>query len=87
MLASITREEVNRAVRAHLGTANVKIAMVTGDAEGLRDALAADSPSPMSYASPKPPEVLAEDQQIAVFPLQIPADNVRIVPVDRIFQE
>jgi zinc protease len=85
-LAAMTVEEVNAAVRKHLAPANVKIAIVTGDAERLAAALAADAPSPITYATPKAEDVLAEDAEIAVFPLGIRAADIRIVPVDQLFE-
>ena len=85
MMQSLTREEVNAAIRQHLQVDDLKIAIVTGEAEDLRQALIDDTPSPMSYGSPKPQEVLAEDAEIEDFPLRIAADGVRIVPVDQIF--
>ncbi len=86
MLGQITREEVNAALQRHLGYDDVKIAIVTGQAEQLKQALSSESPSPMQYESPKPSEIVEQDREIAVFPLGIPAENVRIVPVDAIFQ-
>ena len=47
----------------------------------MAEALKADTPSPMTYASPKPDEVLAEDEIISTYPLGIA--SVRIVPVTR----
>lgn len=86
MMASLTLADVNAAIKRHLQYDNVKIAMVTGEAEALRDALVADAPSPMAYESDKPAEVLAEDQEIAVFPLGVRAEDVRIIPVEKIFE-
>ncbi|MEM9594221.1 MAG: pitrilysin family protein [Acidobacteriota bacterium] len=87
MMKSITREEVNAALKKHFDLANVKIAMITGDAEGLKEALQTDAPSPMEYAIAKPEEVLEEDKEIAVHPLNFAADGVTIVPVEQIFQK
>ncbi|RMG44966.1 MAG: insulinase family protein [Acidobacteria bacterium] len=85
-LADLTLEEVNAAIRRHLQYRNLDIAIVTGDAERLAEALASDAPSPISYAAPKPPEILAEDEEIATYPLKIPRDRIRIVPVTEIFE-
>ena len=52
----------------------------------LRDALVADTPSPITYASEKPADVLAEDAVIQAFPLDIDADDVRVVPVGDVFE-
>src|SRR5206468_7514925 len=44
-----------------------------------------DAPSPITYTSPKPEAVLAEDKAISAFPLKIKRDNIRIVPVTDLF--
>ncbi len=87
MMNSLTREEVNAAIKKHLQTSNVAIAIVTGDAESLQKALVDDAPSPITYPTPKSEEILAEDEEIVVFPLTVAADAVRIVPVEEIFAE
>ncbi len=85
MMASLTREEVNTAITKYLRTDNLDIAMITGEAEKLKAAMIADEASPMTYASEKPEEVMAEDKEIESFPLQIAEEAVRIVPVEEIF--
>ena len=86
VLPTLTHEEVNAAIRKHWQVDNLKIAIVTGDADGLRQTLESDSPTPMSYESPKPPEILEEDKIIASFPLAIAEGGVATIPVDEIFQ-
>jgi zinc protease len=86
VLGEITLEEVNAALERHLRYDGLKIAIVTGTAEALRDTLVADAPSPISYDSPKPQTLLDEDTAIASFPLDIGTGSVKIVPVDAIFE-
>lgn len=85
-LSGLSREEVNAAVRRHLQTEDLEIAIVTGEAEALKQALLSGEPTPIRYANEKPPEVLAEDEEIARYPLRIEAAAVTIVPVDEIFE-
>jgi len=85
MMGDLTRDDVNAAIRKHLRPENMVIAMVTADAKKLADGIAGESPSPITYATPKPPEILAQDEAIAVYPLRIPRDAIRIVPVDSVF--
>ncbi len=87
LMGELTLEEVNAAIKKHLQYQNLKIAIVTGEAEALEEALVSDAPSPMTYASQKPPELLAEDEEIAAYPLAIPEENVTIVPVEEIFDK
>ena len=84
-IGEITRDEVNAAIKKYLDPSKIQIAVVTGDAENLAAALASDAESPMTYASEKPPEILAEDEEISTYPLGIAAEAVRIVPVEEIF--
>ena len=86
VLPTLTLEEVNAAIRKHLQYDDLKIAIVTGEADALKTALAADAPSPMTYANSKPDEVLEEDKQIETYPLNIGEERIRIVPVEEMFQ-
>ena len=86
LLDEITLDEVNAAIRRHLRADNLKIAIVTGDAEALANALSTDAPSLLDYESPKPQTVTDEDGNIATFSLGISPENVIIIPVDDMFQ-
>ena len=85
MFDELTLEDVNRAIRKHLQTSNMTIAMVTQNAQGMKQALASGAPSPMTYATPKPPEVLEADKVTAVYPLKILPEKVVVMPVDSTF--
>jgi zinc protease len=85
-LASLTVEDVNRAIRAHLSSGAMRVVIVTRDAEALRDAIVANKPSPITYNSPKPAELLAEDKVIESYPIPVEASRVRVVPVGRVFE-
>ena len=85
MLDELTLEEVNAAIQKHLQYKNMKIAMITQNTKSLQKALVNNDPSPMEYATPKPAEVLEEDKEIAVYPLDIKSENVKIVDVDEMF--
>ena len=85
-LPKITLDEVNSAIKKHLTFNNVSIAIITQDAESLRDALVADTPSPISYTGPKPQEILDEDKIYEVFPLAIKSGKVRIAPATQFFR-
>ncbi len=65
MMDEITLEEVNAAIAKHLRYDDMTIAIVTGDAAGLRETLVSGAPTPIEYASPMPAEILAEDELIA----------------------
>ncbi len=82
MLDKLTLENVNDAIKKHLQYKNIKIAMITKDAEALKESLVNDMPSPMIYQAPKPDEVLEEDKEIEKYPLKVIADKVKIFKVD-----
>jgi len=86
-LPKITLEQVNSAIRKYLNFENLYIAIITQDAQSLRDILVADTPSPISYAGPKPQEILDEDMIYEVFPLNVKSKNIRFVPASQFFQK
>jgi hypothetical protein len=83
-LPKLTVDQVNSAVRKHLKIDGMKVAIVARDAAGLRELLTSGKPTPIAYDTEGTPEdVLAEDKQIAAFPLR--DVTVRIVPVEQMF--
>ena len=86
MLDELTREEVNAALKKHLNYKNLKVAFVTKDAESLKEALVANDPSPITYKSEKPAEILEEDKEISTYPLTVRPENVTIVTVEEMFE-
>lgn len=77
LLANTTLEQVNDAIRKHYQTENMFVTIVTDDSEAkpLADSLINNTPSPMSYSnlvkSGLPEEVLAEDDEIANYHLNV----------------
>ncbi len=87
MLDEITLEDVNAAIRKHLQIQDLVIAMVTQDAAKVKEFLTSGAPSPIDYGGiEKSAEILAEDEEIERHPLGIRAENVRIVPVEEMFE-
>jgi zinc protease len=85
MMDHLTLEDVNAAIRKHLQAKSMKIAMITQNAESLKQALIQDKSSPMTYDTTKPPEVLEEDKKIESFPLVIRPENIQVVKADSMF--
>lgn len=85
-LAKLTREDVNKAIRKHLNSDRMLIAIIAQDAEKLKDALVSNAESPMTYNSPKPEALLAEDKIVQKWPLALKPESVRIVPIDTVFE-
>jgi zinc protease len=85
-LSKLTLEDVNRAIERHLKSDQLRIVMVTKDAENLRDSIAGNRPSPMTYVSPKPKEITDEDKLIEAFKINVRPEDIQIVPVERVFE-
>jgi zinc protease len=85
-LAKMTREDVNRAIRAHLRTDKLVIVAVSKNGEDLKRQLASPDPSPMTYNSPKPEAIKAEDKVVEKYPIGLRPDDITVVPVDKVFE-
>jgi zinc protease len=87
-LPKITREDVNNAIKTHLNSDNVYIAIITQDAESLKNDLIANTPSPINYANPNMPQkILDEDLVYQTFPLDIIPEKIRIAKASDFFQK
>jgi zinc protease len=84
-MGEVTLAQTNAAVKRYLQADNLQIVIVTRDARSLAEALVRNAPSPISYPSPKPPAILDEDRLISIYPLKIRPENVKIVPVEKLF--
>jgi len=84
-LAALTVDDVNRAIRKHLGWKDNVVVIVTKDAKGLREKLLADEFSPIQYDADKPKALLDEDKVIGARKLNLKAEDVKVVPVDEVF--
>lgn len=78
-LATITPEQAQASVRKFFAPAQLNFVFVTHDAAGLAAALKSGQPTPITYPSPKPAEVLHDDQAIAVQPLPLAVDEIRVL--------
>lgn len=87
MMDKITLKDVNDAVKKHLQYGNMDIAIVTKGAQSLKDELTHDTPSPITYKTPKSEHVLAEDKEISTFQLNVKPVNVTIISVVELFEK
>jgi zinc protease len=85
-LAKLTVDDVNRAIKLYLKSDAMRIAIVTKDAAGLRDAILGNKPSPITYNAPKPKEITDEDKLIEAYKIVVKPADVTIVPVEKVFQ-
>jgi zinc protease len=85
-LAKLTREDVNRAIRKHLRADRLQIVAVSKNAQALRDSLASDAASSMTYNSPKPADILEEDKIVEKWKIGLRPQDVEIIPVEKVFE-
>jgi zinc protease len=87
MMSEVTLQDVNAAIKKYWQYGNMQIAIITKDAQSLKDALLADTPSPMKYQTPKSDAIMNEDKEISSFPLGIKPENVKVVPIGELFEK
>lgn len=85
-LAKLTLDDVNNAMRKYLKSDAMRVVIITKDAEALRNAILTNSPSPMTYNSPKPKEIMDEDKVIESYKITVTPEDVVIVPVEKVFE-
>jgi hypothetical protein len=85
-LSKVTLADVNRVIKRYWRTDRLVIVAVTKDGEDLKRQLTSDASSPMTYNSPKPAEITEVDKVVEKWRLHLKAEDVKVVPVDRVFQ-
>ncbi len=85
-VSRLTKADVDRAIKQYLAPGRMRVVVITKDAEALRDAIVKGTPSPITYNSPKPPDILAEDKIIEKYKIPVRPDQVVVVPVEKVFQ-
>jgi zinc protease len=87
-LPKLTVDQVNAAIRRHLASKGAYLAVVADEqgAAAFAEALKSNAPSPITYATETKPEVLKQDEAIAVYPLAVDAAKVRLVPASEMFE-
>ncbi|MGD2134782.1 MAG: pitrilysin family protein [Gemmatimonadales bacterium] len=86
-LDRLTVEDVNAAIREHLQYENLYLVFITADAEAFKQLLLNGDPTPITYAGEKSAEHLAEDAEIASFPIPVDEANITIIGIDEVFEE
>jgi zinc protease len=86
MMDQLTLADVNAAIKKHLQYGKMQIAIVTKDANSLKQSLLTDAPSPITYKTPKPSRILDVDKEIGVFPLKIKPENLTVLQVKDCFE-
>lgn len=85
-LDKLNLSDLNAAIRRHLKSDRIRIVIVTKNANALRDAIIKNTPSPITYNSPKPKEITDEDKTIELYKIKVSPEDVVVSPVDRVFE-
>lgn len=85
-LKKLTLEDVNAAIKKHLKSDVMRVVMVARDAEKLKADILSGKPTPITYNSPKPADILEEDKIIQAYPIRVTEDEVMVIPVNEVFQ-
>ena len=87
-LPKMTKADVDKAVKKHLVLKGLSIAIVAEKGQEVADALLAGGPTPIVYdTAGTPPEIVAEDDLIKRFPIAFDKADVRVVPVEQLFEK
>ena len=87
-LAKMTVNDVNNAIKRHLDPGKLRLAVVTKDAEGFKQAIVAGAPSSIKYPADNPdPAVVAEDLKFTSMPLPFKASDIVVRPVGELFEK
>ncbi|WP_223787791.1 M16 family metallopeptidase [Marinicella meishanensis] len=85
-LNALTLAQVNHVIKRHLQTDDIHFVFITNDGADMQSRLVNDTTSAMTYNAEKPADLLAEDEVIQDYPLQLDADHVEVLNIDEVFQ-
>ncbi len=85
-LARATTESVNAAIERHVQAGNLWLVIITKDARAFKAKLLSGEPTPITYAGEQPEEILAEDREIAAFPIPVTEDDIEILDILQVFE-
>ena len=85
-LEKVTLQSVNRAIKKYLQVDNLMIAIITQNAEALKNNLVQNAASPITYSTAKDGSILDEDKFISTFPLALKKDNIKVIALDELFR-
>jgi zinc protease len=87
-LPHLKLEDVNKAVKRHLQASDLAVAIVTGNAEAMKETLLSGKPTPITYQTPTTGDnLLKEDKEIESFALPLNRDRVRVVKARELFEK
>ncbi|MDQ3262770.1 MAG: insulinase family protein [Myxococcota bacterium] len=86
-LKTMTPDQVHAALSRHYAADKLNYAYVVQDAEKLKELLTRQPPTPLTYTSEKPAQLLAEDQIISARPLPLDPASIQILDAQQFMQQ
>ena len=85
-LERVTTESLRLTVGRHLQTQNMWVVFVTRDAEALKEKLLSGEPTSITYTGEQPASLLAEDREIAAFPIPVDSEDITVLEIGEVFE-
>lgn len=83
---AMTPEQVNAAIDEHFQAHNMVLVVITRDPEAFKKKLLSGEKTLISYSGEQPPEILAEDQEIATYPISVKEEDIEILDILEVFE-
>ena len=85
-LAALDKAAVDSAIRRHLDSDGMYLVFITADADALKRLLLSGAPTPIDYPGEPSPEIVAEDQEIAGFSIEVTEADITILDISEVFE-
>jgi len=85
-LAALDKATVDAAIKKHFGYSGMYVVFITSDAEALKQLLLSGEATPITYAGEQPAEIQQEDLEIAAYPIEVAAEDIRIMDISQVFE-
>jgi zinc protease len=87
-LPKMKKVDVDRAIKKHLKLDGLSIAIVAEKGQAVADKLTGGEATPITYDTKgTPPAIEAQDKIIEKFPVPVAKANVKVVPVEQMFEK
>ncbi len=85
-LAGLALDGVNQSIQSNLQNENMYLVFITRDAEEFKRLLLSGEGTYITYSGEKPPEIFAEDEEIANFPIPVTEENITIIGINEVYE-
>jgi zinc protease len=85
-LAKLNKQTVDAAIRRHLDSDGIYMVFITADAQAFKELLLSGEGTYITYAGEQPPEIVAEDKEIANFTIDVAEEDITIMDISEVFE-